>query len=393
LHSLRVCFTGLFSESIEVISVQKKLSFSSVISLAVIAIFCAIVAARAQNTPPAPRTAAQEFKNIQVMKDIPAEQLIPAMQFISASLGVECEHCHVEHAFDKDDKKPKKIARSMIEMMMNINKENFEGHREVTCYSCHRGAAHPVSVPIISADDKMPEMEMASKEAEKPALPKPEALLEKYLAAVGGSDALSKITSRVEKGTITAFGGQQPFDVYSKAPFLRLSTVHRKDMESVTAYDGKNGWMSFSGRVRPMNSQESEGARMDADLALPAHLATMFTKLETKEGEAIDGHQTWQVIGLREGKPPVRLFLDQQSGLLLRLVRYTDSPLGLNPLQIDFADYRDSGGVKIPFRWTQSRPGNHFTAQIESSQTNVPIEDSKFVAPPQPPSPPPPAPK
>jgi photosynthetic reaction center cytochrome c subunit len=364
----------------------QKLRFSSVISLAIIAILGTLVVARAQNPPrSAVKTAAQEFKNIQVMKDIPAEQLIPAMQFITASLGVECEYCHVEHAFDKDDKKPKKIARSMIEMMMNINKENFEGHREVTCYSCHRGSVNPVSVPIISAEQKIPEM-MAGKEAEKTTLPKPGALLEKYLAAVGGADALNKITSRVQKGSISAFGGPQPFDVYSKAPYMRLSTVHRKDMDSVTAYDGKNGWMSVPGRVRPMNSQESEGARMDADLALPAHLASMFTKMEVEPGEKLDGHATWLVIGSGEGKPPVKLFFDQQSGFLLRLIRYTDSPLGLNPLQIDFADFRDSGGVKIPFHWTQSRPGNHFTVQIESSEANVAIDDSKFAQPPPPPA-------
>jgi hypothetical protein len=240
-------------------------------------------------------------------------------------------------------------------------------------------------VPIISADEKMPEP--STKETEKPVFPKPETFLEKYLAAVGGAEALNRIASRVQKGTITAFGGRQPFDVYSKAPFLRLSTVHLKNMDSITAYDGKNGWMSVPGRVRPMNSQESEGARMDADLALPAHLASMFSKLETKEGEMVDGHATWQVIGSREGRPPVRLFLDQQSGLLLRVIRYTDSPLGLNPLQIDFDDYRDSGGAKTPFRWTQSRPGNHFMVQIESSEINVAIEDSKFVRPPQPSSP------
>lgn len=365
---------------------QKKRSLPFSIFLASSAIFSVVLGTHAQNPPPAEgKTAAQEFKNIKILKDAPADQLVPAMQFISASLGVECEYCHVERAFDKDDKKPKKTARSMMEMMMNINKENFEGHREVNCYSCHRGAANPVSVPIISADEKMPEL--SKKEIEKPTFPKPEALLEKYLAAIGGADALNKIASRLQKGTITAFGAKQPFDVYSKAPFLRLSTVHLKNMDSVTAYDGKNGWMSVLGRVRHMNSQESEGARMDADLALPAHLASMFSKFETKEGETLDGHATWQVIGSREGKPPVRLFLDQQSGLLLRLVRYTDSLLGLNPLQIDFADYRDSGGAKTPFRWTQSRPGNHFTVQIESSEVNVLVEDSKFVQPPQPPAP------
>jgi len=365
---------------------QKKRSLLSFIFFLAIAAFSAVLGTRAQNPPSTEKkTAAQEFKNIRILKDVPADQLIPSMQFISASLGVECEYCHVERAFDKDDKKPKKTARSMMEMMMNINKENFEGHREVTCYSCHRGAVNPVAVPIISSDEKMPDP--PAKEAEKPAFPKSEALLDKYLTAVGGADALGKIASRVQKGTITAFGGKQPFDVYSKAPFLRVSTVHLKNMDSVTAYDGKNGWMSVSARVHAMNSQESEGARMDADLALPAHLAYMFSKLETKQGETIDGRVTWQVIGSREGKPPVRLFLDQESGLLLRLIRYVDSPLGLNPLQIDFGDYRDLGGVKTPFRWTQSRPGNHFTVQIESSEVNVPIDNSKFAQPPQPPPP------
>src|SRR5215510_9693405 len=129
------------------------------VCLAAIAILTALVTARAQN-PSAPafgKTAAQEFKNIQVLKDIPADQLIPTMQFITASLGVECEFCHVEHAPEKDDKKQKKFARHMIEMQMNINKDNFEGKRWVTCYSCHRGAAKPISVPVLSAEEKVPE--------------------------------------------------------------------------------------------------------------------------------------------------------------------------------------------------------------------------------------------
>src|ERR1700678_2099865 len=91
--------------------------------------------------PAAAKKAEEQFKNIQVLKGIPADQLIPAMQFITASLGVECEFCHVQGAFEKDDKKPKETARKMIAMMFAINKDNFAGHREVTCYSCHRGSA------------------------------------------------------------------------------------------------------------------------------------------------------------------------------------------------------------------------------------------------------------
>jgi hypothetical protein len=113
--------------------------------------------------------AEQQFKNIQALKGIPADQVIPSMQFIAASLGVECEYCHVHGANEKDDKKPKVTARKMIVMMMAINKDNFEGRREVTCFSCHHGAKDPVATPIISDEIAKPE----SGEGIKPAEAKP----------------------------------------------------------------------------------------------------------------------------------------------------------------------------------------------------------------------------
>jgi len=135
-----------------------------------------------------------------------------------------------------------------------------------------------------------------------------------------------------------------------------------------------------------MNEAESAGARLDADMEFPTHVKTLYAKWVTMPGEKIDGHETWLVVGRKEGTPPLKLYFDQKSNLLLRMVRYTDSPLGYNPTQIDYADYRDAGGVKIPHRWTISRPGNKFTVQVEQVQQNVPVDDAKFV-----PSTPPPA--
>ena len=112
--------------------------------VATLSVATAIIAAHAQSpaapaqssTPVSVPPAEKQFKNIKVFKGIPADQIIPAMQFITASLGVECEFCHVrtEHgfAFEKDEKKPKEVARKMIEMAGAINKDNFEGKREVT---------------------------------------------------------------------------------------------------------------------------------------------------------------------------------------------------------------------------------------------------------------------
>ncbi len=335
-----------------------------------------------------PKLAEEEFKNIQALKGIPADQVIPSMQFIAASLGVECEYCHVAHANEKDDKKPKVTARKMINMMMAINKENFEGRREVTCNSCHRGSTDPVGTPIIT--DEGPRL--AAEEGKKPeetkaALPAAEQLIDKYLAAIGGAETLQKITSRVQKGTLTAFGGERfPMEVYSKAPDKRVSVMHLPDGESVGTFDGTQGWLSIPGRVHMMSAAENAAARMDADLYFPVHLKTLYQKFRVDAGEKIDGHDTYMVVGHSEGQPPLRLYLDKESGLLLRLVRYAETPLGRNPTQIDYADYRDASGVKIPFRWTLARPGNRFTIQIEQVQQNVPVDDAKFAVPSPPPS-------
>src|SRR5713226_4737352 len=113
------------------------------------------VPARGQTDPAKPATfkvkmAEEAYKNVQSLKGIPADQLIPSMQFITYSLGVECSFCHVEGAFEKDDKKPKQIARKMMQMMAAINRDNFDSKQVVTCNSCHRGAPHPVATPIIA---------------------------------------------------------------------------------------------------------------------------------------------------------------------------------------------------------------------------------------------------
>jgi photosynthetic reaction center cytochrome c subunit len=374
------------------------------IAAAAITASLAILGARAQSpaaqTPAAPKLAEQQFKNIKVLNGIPAEQVIPAMQFISASLGVECNYCHVpkDHVagldFEKDDKKPKLVARKMIQMMFAINKDNFDGKREVTCYSCHRGAADPIGTPLVATEELPADAGAEKKPSAAPAvLPTADQLFDKYLAASGGTEAVQKIASRVEKGTLTAFGGQHfPVDIYAKAPDKRLSVMHIPGGDSITAFDGHSGWLSVPGRPpHIMNADENAGASIDADLHLPVDVKTMSQKWTVKPGEKIDGHDTTLVIGQGESGPRLGLYFDTQAGLLLRLIRYNETPLGHLPTQIDYSDYRDADGVKAPYRWTLARPGNRFTIQVDELHQNVPVDDAKFVAPPPPPDQKPPA--
>ncbi|HEU4415934.1 MAG TPA: c-type cytochrome [Candidatus Angelobacter sp.] len=344
-------------------------------------------AARAQHvTAPAAgeagKTAEQVFKNIQALKGTPADQLQTSMQFISNSLGVECEFCHVQGAFDKDDKKTKQTARQMIQMQMAINRDNFKGEREVTCFSCHRGSHDPVAVPIIS-DEESKRPETPKTEAAAPALPTADQIIDKYIQAAGGADALHKITSRVETGTINFGGRQLPLEVVAKAPDKRISTVHMQNGDSITAFDGHAGWLGNPGGRPPrdMTEQESDAASFDAQFYLPLEIKKMFTQFRVRPADKVAGHDVYMLIGIKEGKPPLRFFFDQQSGLLLRTIRYADTPLGRNPTEVDYADYRDDGGVKVPHQWTVARPLGRFTIQVTELKQNVPVADSKFEKP------------
>jgi len=333
----------------------------------------------AQEQPPVPKTAAQQFKNLQVLKDIPADQLIPTMQFIAGALGVDCEFCHVEHDRDKDDKKEKQTARKMIEMELTINKSHFKNEIEVTCYTCHRGSPHPVGVPILAiSTGKPPEHhEISAQES----LPTAERILEKYLAAAGGAEALHKIKTRVQKGTVDTGGEQYPIEIYSEGPEKRLSISHASFGQSVTAFNGQAGWLSTPRGVHPMNSSERQSSRIDAQLYFPVQLRELYQEFKVLPGETIDGHATFLVTASGVSTPPLRLFFDQQSGLLLRLIRYSETPLGRNPLEVDYADYRDASGVKIPYQWTLTRTNGSFTIRVTSVQQNVPIDEKLFVVP------------
>jgi photosynthetic reaction center cytochrome c subunit len=351
----------------------------------VAAVITACSAVSLTQGPPTPnpnKRAIEVYKNIQVLKDVPSDQLIPAMQFITSSLGVQCGYCHVENAFDKDDKKTKQIARKMMEMMITIDTENFEGKQTVTCYSCHRGSPAPQAIPAIAEG----RVQLVGEEVEPGAaatnLPKPEEIITKYVAAVGGESAISKLTSLDAKGTLEAGGRQFPLEMFVQSPDRVAMVTTWPNGTGGSVFNGQLGWSIFPGRPpRPMTPADVDANRMDADLHFAIDLEKIFSPLKTAKEMKIGDQDTTMISGQRQGLPPVELYFDKQSGLLVRVVRYGQSPLGLNPTQVDYSDYRDVAGVKLPFRWTSSTPTGHTSVQLESAQANAQIPATTFEKP------------
>jgi hypothetical protein len=327
------------------------------------------------------KNAGTVFKNVQVLKDAPAPQLIPAMQFISASLGVECNFCHVEGHFDKDDKKPKQIARQMMQMTLALDKGAFDGDRRVTCYSCHRGMTDPVATSELAVNVH------AARTASPgtpptPSLPTVAHIIDHYIEAVGGAAALEKITSRVQVGKSQSRGESSKIEILRQGPGKQAFVQHSPNGDETSVFDGTAGWFAAPKRpIREMNAADIAAARMDADLQFPLHIWQMFPDLRIQYPDIIAGRDAYQLLATQVGQPSMQLYFDKDSGLLVRVTRYSESPLGRVPLQIEYADYREVDGVQVPFRLIYSRAGSCSIIQIDEVHQNVPIDNVHFVKP------------
>jgi photosynthetic reaction center cytochrome c subunit len=361
----------------------------------IVVFFLGVVLAGGQTrTEQKPLMAEDSFKNVQVLKGIPVNQFMATMGFFSASLGENCTYCHVAESggsWEKyaDDNAHKRTARRMIAMVNAINKQYFGGQRELTCYSCHRGGDRPRVTPSLEELYGPPHLEEPDQFVEqRPNGPSAAQVLDKYIQAAGGTQRLATLTSFYAKGTYKGFSDvdARPVEIFSKAPNQRTTIVHTLAGNSVTTFDGRTGWTAAPATESPLpvsmlTGGDADGARLDAELAFPARINQSLRQWRIGFPTLIDNREVQVVQGTSDGRYPVNLYFDSKSGLLVRQVRYTDSPVGLSPTQIDYADYRDVSGILMPFRWTMSWLDGRSTTELTDVQTNLPIDAEKFSRP------------
>src|SRR5947209_390049 len=232
-------------------------------------------------------TASQRFKNIQVLKEMPADRLFPTMSFVATSLNVDCGFCHVDGPdFDKDDKKEKQIARKMMQMQLAINQTNFDNQTAVTCNTCHRGSLIPVGSPLLKTEEQAASVAMPSTN-QVTAIQ----AIEKYIQALGGAEAIGNITSFIEKGSYSnsIMPGSIAFEAFAKAPDQRLEVLQYPGGDALTGYGHGMGWVKGrpSTPAYAMSSAAAEYFSYFADIHSAAHLDKRLAKFRLEPPERI----------------------------------------------------------------------------------------------------------
>jgi hypothetical protein len=295
--------------------------------------------------------------------------------------------------FVSDEKPEKGTAREMIKMTQGLNKANFKGNPAVGCFTCHRGDEHPVRVPQlpIAAPTPFNDEPATAATAPKEKPPTADQILAKYTEALGGSVAIEKLKTRSMKGTwVTPSGVTLGYDVYQTASDNIYSVLHTPKQGDVErGFDGHVGWeKSDRGGVRQFEEPELSLFRRYPDLFKDIKLQGQFTRINFGGKDKIDGKDVYVLRGLGIDGKGERLFFDAQTGLLLRRITSTPTMVGLIPEQVDYSDYRDVDGLKLPFaiRITSIDSFYNSTRTFTEIKLNVAVDETKFrmPAPPKP---------
>jgi hypothetical protein len=337
-------------------------------------------------SPPAedgPIKAEQFYKNLQVFKGMPAEQLMPAMYFFSSALGVDCGYCHKGE--DRISDVPMKtIARRMIQMTAAINNASFNGGASVSCHTCHRGSTHPPSA--LPADDTahFPRVAMAPTHGSQVgAMPSATDVIGRYASTLGGSGTLAALATMTATGTATDIDGRSvPLEVLVR-PQSRLVLRQRPQNPIPVSYSGKTGWLvDYANHLRQMRLDEVDGAILEDGVFFPDRLLAVLTERRVAGLEMLDGREVYVVSGRTAYLPLVKLAFDKESGLLRRLEYYTEAGVGRFPVQFDVEKYSTVNGAQIPTRWivTEIRR-RRWTYQLDDIKPNAAAPDARFVMP------------
>src|SRR5262245_11084439 len=335
------------------------------------------------------------FRNVQALTGIGVDDFLLTMGIMSAAVGSDCVGCHpsagTDHVDWALDTPRKRTARRMVQMVAALNRDTFNGRQVVTCWTCHRGRDRPVTTMTMDVVYGPPNEDPDDVLAQAQGVPPVDQVLGKYWQAIGGAENVARVTSFIASAKTVGyrgFGGGGIVEVSAQAPDKRATHISFPEYPdrgvSVRTFDGRAGWIATPlavVRKYPLAGSERDGARLDAMLSFPSQITQALTNLRVGPPSTIGDRDVTVVQGNGPNGTLATLYFDDTSGLLVRMVRHGRSPIGRVPTQVDYADYREVGGIRFPFRWTFAWLDGRDDFEFSDVKRNVPIDAATFGEP------------
>lgn len=339
-----------------------------------------------------PGSAGARRPKLEVLKALPEAQLFPLMNLVATSLGVRCDYCHVQATpdlsrtpsnadgwvWDSDDKAPKRRARQMMKMVVALNASQFNGDSRVTCFTCHRGATQPSRLPSLP-----PSGTSAAHTPAPTPLPSADRVVAAYLAAVGGDATARAAAMSLHGWDERSEGRNTRFEVTVAGTDRYRITVNNPTGVVTQGLDAEGAWSSTNGQTQRLTSP--------ADVTRMRRIAMRYRPLKGPPAnprvvgiESVDGRDAFVLEARLDSVTTQRSYYEVVTGLLRREITTTETLLIPLVEQVDYDDYRDVGGMQLPFRISASTGAPYDTSvrTIMEVKRNVPASDSTFRPPP-----------
>ena len=220
---------------------------------------------------------------------------------------------------------------------------------------------------VTTLDITIPEPKQALSEASEGTIEKGRAILAKALEAAGGAEKLAAVKDVTKKGTL-AMG---PMSLEQTTQII-VPDVFRQENRmpfgAMTVFlKGDSGWMNSPQGQGPMPEPQIREVRaalfrMRETLLLSAGQAgrtVNFVQQDEVDGEAADVIE----ISSTDGES-IRLWVGSESGGVLKSIHQGSSMEG-GPAEIEqiYSDYREAGGIHIPFKTHVNQNGKEYAVQ------------------------------
>lgn len=226
----------------------------------------------------------------------------------------------------------------------------------------------------------------AAKLADAPStLPSAKAVIDKYVVAIGGRDALKDRKSRYQTGTISLspMGLKGTVESFSRSDDRALTKLNIDGVgEILEGYDGTTAWT-----VNPIQgSRVKEGkellqSKRNSTFRRELDIDKAYSSLRVRGVEKVGDRDTYVVVASSESLPDDILYFDTETGLMLRSDGISITPEGEQAVTSFFEDYRDVDGIKIAHRVRAKTPAFEITTIVTGIKYGVAMEDAIFSRP------------
>lgn len=206
-----------------------------------------------------------------------------------------------------------------------------------------------------------------------------QSVIAKYLNAIGGADAIKNIVDKTVIMRGTAMDQTVTLILKQKYPNKLRQDVKAGGMDQVLIYDGEKAVMKVAGQTIKIEGKQLEQLKLESEMEILLNPEASGIKISYDGSEQAGDNLLHKVKFILPSGLNWIAYFDDKTGLKVKEIKETETQMGLITQIVEYSDYQDVDGIKIPFKMIQSFGPQSIELTISSVKINKGIPDDIFV--------------